>query len=203
MEIIFATFPVVNSVSTSQPSGPGLEVIFKYITDVFPLLVTFVRQAWDIAVVVSFPLALFFLIGVIYCTEQLKRIREKEFQLYDLKVEESYETVDKGDPNLARRWESVMRHIESSNQSDWKQAIIEADIILDELLTKMEYRGESVGEKLKRVEKSDFDSLDEAWEAHKMRNQIAHEGSDVSLSQYEAKRIINLYKKVFEEFYYI
>ena len=67
----------------------------------------------------------------------------------------------------------------------------------------MEYHGDSIGEKLKKVEKADFKTLDEAWEAHKFRNQIAHEGSTMSVNQYEAKRVVNLYKKVFEEFYYI
>jgi len=168
-----------------------------------PTLIVWTKNLIELLIGLSFPLALFFFIGIIYCVERLKEIREKEAAIHDLKVEESYDTVDKADPDLNKRWENVMRHIESPNQNDWKQAIIEADVILDSLLNKMEYRGDSVGEKLKRVNKGDFKTLDEAWEAHKMRNQIAHEGSTVALSQYEAKRIINLYKKVFEEFYFI
>jgi len=35
-----------------------------------------------------------------------------------------------------------------------------------------------MGDKLKAVEKSDFNSIELAWEAHKARNMIAHEGSD-------------------------
>ncbi len=80
---------------------------------------------------------------------------------------------------------------------------MEADIILEDLLTKMGYGGDSIGEKLKKVAKGDMKTLDEAWEAHKVRNQIAHEGSNFTLNHHEAKNVIGMYRKVFEEFYYI
>jgi hypothetical protein len=87
--------------------------------------------------------------------------------------------------------------------SDWKFAIIEADIMLDEMLTTMGYKGDTVGEKLKQVERSDFSTVEKAWEAHKVRNQIAHEGSAFSITKPEAVRVIELYKDVFEEFFII
>ena len=67
----------------------------------------------------------------------------------------------------------------------------------------MGYRGESIGEQLKGVEKSDFTTIDDAWEAHKVRNLIAHEGANFLLSDREAKRVIGLYKNVFQEFHFI
>jgi hypothetical protein len=158
---------------------------------------------FGILVGISFPLALFFLIGIIYCVEKLKKIRLKEEEIYDAKVEEGFETAETGDTVMAHRWQSATNHIASDNPNDWKQAIIEADIILEDLLTKMGYRGDSIGEKLKRVAKGDMKTLDEAWEAHKVRNQIAHEGSSFTLNHHEAKNVIGMYRKVFEEFYYI
>jgi hypothetical protein len=71
---------------------------------------------------------------------------------------------------------------------------------LAELLESLSLPGDSIGEKLKAVEKSDFDSIDEAWEGHKIRNAIAHEGSDFLITEREAKRVISLFKKVFSEF---
>jgi hypothetical protein len=75
--------------------------------------------------------------------------------------------------------------------------------MLDKLLNVQGYRGETMGEKMKGIEKSDFTTLDLAWEAHKARNKIAHEGSDFLLTQREARRLINLYSRVFQEFEYI
>lgn len=102
-----------------------------------------------------------------------------------------------------KKWETVLDHINSNNEGDWKLAIIEADIILDEMLTKMGYHGDSIGEKLKGVEQSDFTSLNSAWEAHKVRNQIAHEGASFMLSERQARNVIALYLEVFEEFKYV
>jgi hypothetical protein len=68
---------------------------------------------------------------------------------------------------------------------------------------KMGYHGDTLGERLNSVEKSDFLTLNLAWEAHKVRNMIAHEGSNYLLTKREAKRVIDLYRQVFEEFEFI
>jgi len=75
--------------------------------------------------------------------------------------------------------------------------------IIAEMLDKSGYRGEGIGEQLKSADKSDFTTIDDAWEAHKIRNSIAHEGASFMITEREAKRVIGLYKKVFEEFDYI
>lgn len=98
------------------------------------------------------------------------------------------------------RWDRIIKLSESENESDWRLAIIEADIMLDELLEKLELPGDTMGEKLKAVEKSDFTTIEYAWEAHKARNTIAHEGTNFLVSQREVRRIISLYEAVFKEF---
>jgi hypothetical protein len=102
-----------------------------------------------------------------------------------------------------KKWARVNEHIQSENPGDWRLAILECDIILAEMLEKMGYVGDSVGEILKGIEKSDFTSIEAAWEAHRVRNIIAHEGSDFMLSKREAERIVTLYRQVFEEFKFI
>ncbi len=102
--------------------------------------------------------------------------------------------------NQHPKWKVVLDNINSEDPNKWKFAIIEADIILSDLLDQLELPGENMGDKLKAVDPSDFQSIEDAWEAHKIRNAIAHEGSDFMLSQREAKRVIGLYEKVFSEF---
>ena len=102
-----------------------------------------------------------------------------------------------------KRWEQVLTHLNSDKESDWRLAVLEADVLLDEMLTNMRYHGDSLGEKLKSVEKSDFLTLDSAWEAHAVRNKIAHEGASFALTEREARRVIKLYEEVFKEFHYI
>ena len=109
----------------------------------------------------------------------------------------------KQDKKLNEKWQRVISNVNSPNPNDWRMAIVEADIILDEILKLAGYPGDSLGERLKAVDVGDMQNLDAAWEAHKVRNLVAHQGSNYQLSDREAKRVIDLYKKVFEEYYYI
>lgn len=101
------------------------------------------------------------------------------------------------------RWETVQGHISSLNPVEWRLAIIEADSMLDELVIKLNFRGETLGERLKNVEPADFRTINAAWEAHKVRNKIAHEGSAYELTKSDAERTIQMYEDVFKEFSYI
>lgn len=98
------------------------------------------------------------------------------------------------------RWERVLEHLNSANPNDWKFSILEADIMLSDLLDTMQYKGDTMADKLKAVDKSDFTTIESAWEAHKIRNMVAHTGGDFVLTEREARRVIDLYKDVFSEF---
>lgn len=143
---------------------------------------------------------LLLLTGVAYT---LIRIAQISFaHHHKIKVEETKMRI--GREVSHPRWEKVREHLSSENPNDWRLAVLEADIILGEMLEKMGYiKGETIGEKLKTIEQSDFNSLDQAWEAHRIRNMIAHGGSDYILTEREAKRVIGLYEQVFKEFRYI
>ncbi|MES2059872.1 MAG: hypothetical protein V4438_02490 [Patescibacteria group bacterium] len=102
-----------------------------------------------------------------------------------------------------RRWKMVEARLSSGSEGDRRLALIEADIILQDMLTEMHLPGSGIAEKLKMANRNNFRTLDDAWEAHKIRNRIAHEGAAFHLSEEDAKRAINLYKRVFDEFYFI
>lgn len=154
--------------------------------------------------ILSFFISFIFIVGLLHLIRKINMIRAAEHaELYPLKGISDGVIDSRPEQLLNEKWERVLKLVESDSSSDWKLSILEADIMLEEILDKMGYHGESMGEKLKSIEKSDFETLDYAWEAHKIRNSIAHEGGDFLLNQREAKRVIELYKRVFEEFYYI
>jgi len=139
---------------------------------------------------------------------------KKADAIWRLEKTEVYpKTTEEPPPNLpgaevaenpvVEKWERIIKLAESQNQSDWRLSIIEADIILDDLLMKLQLPGATMGEKLEAVEKSDFTTIESAWEAHKFRNSIAHEGNDFLVNQREIHRIISLYEAVFKEFYLV
>ena len=180
---------------------------FDFFVANYPAFSQIIKSTLGFLVGLSIPVSVFLFIAIIVTVERLKAIRKKEEEIYSAKVDMGYSDVSipktKGNPEITRKWNQVLIHVESQNQNDWRQAVLEADIILGELLTFLGYRGEGIGEQLKRAVKADFLSLDEAWDAHKVRNELAHAGSDYPFSQHDARRVVSLYRKVFEEFFYI
>ncbi len=140
-------------------------------------------------------LSLVFLVGIIYSATRASKI---EHNLYGRK--ESLAVAEA--PNLEnKRWARIVNHLNSENESDWRLAVLEADLILEDMLKNMGYVGETIGDKLKNIEKSDFNTINEAWEGHRVRNLIAHEGGDFTITNREARRVVALYEKVFKEFH--
>lgn len=179
-----------------------------------PFFTGLVRDIFVFLVVISFPVSLIFLIGTIVSVERLKLIRRKEKAIYGRPepepVSAGQETAtaqtssaSSASPETTNRWRKIVTLADSDNQNDWKQAIIDADSILDEMLSAMSYHGNDLGSKLRGATQADFRTLEQAGEAHGVRNRIAHDGSNFALSKHEAKRVINLYRQVFEEFFYI
>ena len=152
---------------------------------------------WHLLLVVVAIIVIALSIIASYSYIRLQEIRKRQ--------EEYLETVKLVEPKHSgnERWEKIEQKAFGNNESEWKQAIIEADIILDELIQRMGYVGENLGERMKKIESSDFKSLSQAWDAHKVRNRIAHDGPDFTLSQHEARRVINMYREVFSEFNFI
>ncbi len=141
---------------------------------------------------------LLLIVGIIYV---YTRIRELKKEMEKQPTFAESEHVGKEEKN--EQWEVILKHLASDNSSDWRMAIIEADNIMDDMVKRMGYEGKDMGERLRAVEPSDFTSIQSAWEAHKVRNKIAHDGLGFEISQREAKRVIGLYEQVFREFEYI
>jgi uncharacterized membrane protein len=142
-------------------------------------------------------------IGVTYCIVRIRELRVEYYARERAILDENKETAQAQGDIKNEKWQRVLEHLSSEKEGDWRLAILEADVMLEEMANIMGYQGDTLGEKLRGVEKSDFITIDNAWEAHRIRNRIAHQGSDFSLTEREAKRVIELYKSVFDEFRYI
>lgn len=164
----------------------------------FDSLLHFLTQLWIVYSVVAFIISAVFIFGIIYAyllITQLSEIEEEKLH----EEEKLWRELHSGNVEDAR-WQSVQEHLESSNPNDWKLAIIEADVLLERMLEKAGYAGNTVGEKLKSASSRSFQTIDDAWQAHRVRNQIAHGGSDFVLTQKIAKETLIMYERVFKEF---
>lgn len=161
---------------------------------VFERLILGLYSGIRIIQVIAVIVAILALIALMYYRRAFMQIRHEEKGLLYPPV------VAVETKQINPKWQRVIDHVESTNENDWRLSILEADILLDDLLDTLGLPGDTMGDKLKAVNKGDFQTIDNAWEAHKVRNQIAHEGSDFVLTQREARRIVELYRAVFEEF---
>lgn len=192
-----------------QPIGVGFD-IFAIITHILgsnettsSLLsvsgfVGVLNVLWGIFVFFSFIASITMLALYAYASTrrwQFYALSDKELRDAEVLYDELYRGIKKNS-----RLDDVFMHIESGNPNDWKLAIIEADIILDDLLKQKGYAGNSLGERLKSISPAQLATLNDAWEAHKIRNRIAHDGADFVLTHRLAQDTINRYRRVFTEF---
>lgn len=90
----------------------------------------------------------------------------------------------------------IQGYLSSTSEALWRIGIMEADNLLLETLRNKGYQGDGVAHMLKTAS---FKTIDLAWDAHKIRNRIAHEGSEFQLTEREAKRAFILYESVLRE----
>lgn len=159
----------------------------------------FLLHVWPFVKIAAVVLSIGAIIGSIDALRKLKKVNEADKKMYGLAAAH-ISLIENYNPEKNERWEHVKKLSGSSNPSDWRLAILEADVMLEELLRSSGYHGDSIGEMLKSIEKSDFLTLEDAWEAHKVRNRIAHDGSSYLMNEREVKKVISLFENVFKEF---
>ena len=114
-------------------------------------------------------------------------------------VNQSIEFAKTGLPkgSLSQKWHDIEERLNTKEEGNYRLAVIEADNMLDDLLKKIGYEGDDMGERLKQLKEAEVPSLNELWQAHKLRNKIVHE-PDVSLTYDETKKSLEAYKRAFE-----
>lgn len=150
----------------------------------------------SITKVVLIILDIIFCALLIYILWKIDELRSWEKVYWETPVLDEPEHEDLN-PNRIK-WEQIILKVQSVNQADWKMAVIEADTMLDEAIEMNFPNGENLGERLKNITRADLKSLDDAWEAHKLRNTIAHEAG-YELTQHEARQALNRFRVVFDE----
>lgn len=94
------------------------------------------------------------------------------------------------------KWAIIESYMAEPHESMWRIGLLEADNMLESVLRERGYMGKDISEMLISA---NFKTISDAWEAHRVRNKIAHQGVSFNLSEREAKRIYNLYQNVFRD----
>lgn len=103
-----------------------------------------------------------------------------------------------GEGKYDAKWKEVLEHLSSFREAEWKFAVIEADKITEAILQEAGFSGETMGDKLKSINQEQLSSLNDLWEAHKLRNLIAHD-SDYQVKYGEVRGAVERYEKTLRE----
>lgn len=151
---------------------------------------------------ISFLLSLVFVFFIVWSIVRFRQITNLLKGSYGKEAEIGLEKS----PELQRKafegWQKILEKGGSLDENERKFALIEADTLIDKILELAGYAGENLGERLKKIEKGDIESLDDIWEAHKIRNRIAHEAS-FKLSPEASELALSRFEKTLKELGYI
>ncbi|MDO8603910.1 MAG: hypothetical protein Q7K40_00625 [bacterium] len=140
-----------------------------------------------------------FLAGSFWATLKIREIHHHE--------EEKYAPIHAEEVSAKEKfvqWQVILNHVNSESPAEWKLAILEADNILDEILEEEGYVGDTLAEKLKTMSRTKIASYNDIWEAHKVRNEIAHGGAiDMDLSKKLARDTVAKFGNAFKELGYL
>lgn len=182
-----------------QGNNLGLSGLFDSITSVISVawIIGVLGALWTFYTVLAYIFSIILLVLYVYASIRKNMYLSLQSQVLR-DAERLYDEQYRGTPR-SNRLQDVMTHSNSENPNDWKLAIIEADIILDDLLKLKGIPGASLGERLKNIAPQQLNAIQDAWEAHKIRNRIAHDGADFVLTKRIAQETINRYRRVFGE----
>lgn len=90
-------------------------------------------------------------------------------------------------------WHEIQEHFFKGSENDLKVAIMDADTLLNEALRDAGILGTHLGDRLKKANSNQVPNLNDIWQAHKLRNQIAHE-PNLKLKRDLAERALSIYQ---------
>lgn len=102
------------------------------------------------------------------------------------------------DPEILKRWKSILEKSASAPPQSFTLAIIEADKFVDDVLKKLGFKGEHMADRLERLASRDLRTLDKLWRVHKIRNELVH-NPDFNISAVDAREILEAYEAFLKE----
>lgn len=97
---------------------------------------------------------------------------------------------------VSRKWSNIQT-MSQGNGSNLKDAVNEADKLLDYAMKGSGFKGSTMGERLKN-HRGRFSDINSVWSAHKLRNALAHE-SDFDLVPSQAREAVANFEKALKD----
>lgn len=184
-----------------DPTYLNLEYVFNKIATSLSGVINLIinPHTWNVIGVISVLISILCLVVIIFSLVRMYEIQVFDREEIDHEIAHALARDREREKKLNPRWKYILTLVESPNESDWRMSIVESDALLEETLRDRGLVGNSMSELLEEAQTNGYQNVQGVWDAHIIRNKIAHEGQNFPLTQVEARRIIKLYQNIFEE----
>jgi hypothetical protein len=100
--------------------------------------------------------------------------------------------------DLSANWNSILNKSKNGGAGALQSAIIEADALVDSVLKKRGYSGDTFADRTSKLDPHKIRSLNGLWNAHKLRNEIVHTPG-FTVSATEAAQALGGYQAFLQE----
>lgn len=188
--------------STAGVSGGAnnIAIMGKFITALpFILEISFWEKFVYALKIISFIISSVFAVGVIFAIVKMIRFTKPDIDVGAALSKVRLKPPPSEKERFRREWLKIVQRMESGLDQDMTLAIIEADTLVDVVLRRAGYRGNTLAERMKQLDSARLKSLNDLWDAHKLRNMIVHM-PNFKISVEEAHNALKKFKKALEEF---
>ena len=96
------------------------------------------------------------------------------------------------------RWTEIIKKFETGTNDGIRVAIIEADSLVDEALKQLSFKGEHFADRLEKLDRNEFKTLNRVWNAHRVRNDLVHTPG-FFVGAHDAKAVLDNYEAFLRE----
>lgn len=139
-------------------------------------------------------ISLFFLVIIFYSLRKSSWLKNRFLQdMVEILTYRPY-----GIKKMAKIWSKIKGRLETGSESEYKLAVIEADSMLNDVLERLGFKGEILGDRLKQVTTDILPNIEETREAHKVRNNIVYD-PDYKLTLDQARKVLKIYEQALRD----
>lgn len=97
---------------------------------------------------------------------------------------------------FAGRWKELQNYCR--DKTTWKEALIEADRLLDKVLKKRKFKGKTMGERLVNAQRYITDN-DDIWDAHNLVKKLIDAPDKVRLKENDVKEALISFREALKD----
>jgi len=99
---------------------------------------------------------------------------------------------------IVKKWNKIIKRIESGSEDEYKLSILEAEEALDDVLKRLEYKGENLEERLDNLPPNTISNTEELKGVSEIRGKVVY-NPDYKLSLDETKRVLDIFNQALRD----